>query len=132
VTGISAATMASLASYDWPGNVRELSNLVERAVVLASGGQLEFRPSGPVLASPRRAVATPDAPRADADTAAALKSLESVQREHILRVLAETGWLIGGKGGAAARLRIKESTLRSRMKKLGIRRSGGDVPPSFQ
>jgi formate hydrogenlyase transcriptional activator len=104
---IPAATLAALAEYSWPGNVRELENLIERAVILSSGTTLqiplaELRP-GPAL--------TPST------------TLESAERQHILRVLEETGWRIAGPGGAAERLAMKRTTLQSKIKKLGIERA---------
>lgn len=105
---IPAETMASLAKYHWPGNVRELENLIERAVILSQGPDLrvplaELKPSS----------------GASSDGAG---TLEAVEREHILRALEETNWVIGGTSGAAARLGLKRTTLQSKMQKLGIAR----------
>lgn len=101
---IPAATMAALAEYSWPGNVRELENLIERAVILSSGADLEIPLTElrPGLASPPSA------------------TLAAAERQHIVRVLDETRWQVAGPGGAAARLGMKRTTLQSRMKKLGI------------
>jgi formate hydrogenlyase transcriptional activator len=107
---IPKETLAALTSYQWPGNIRELQNLIERAVILSRGRVLEI-PLGE-LKPPARAAAEP----ADALT------LEAVEREHILRVLRESGWVIGGPAGAAARLGLNRSTLNHRMRKLGITR----------
>ena len=98
----------ALASYDWPGNVRELQNVIERAVVLSVDGML--RPAIPKL---KRSVRT---------SSASLKTLEEVEREHILNVLKETNWVIGGQEGAARWLGINRTTLTFRMRKLGITR----------
>ncbi len=100
--------MESLTNYNWPGNVRELQNVVERAVVLASGPIVDLDES--MLHS--RSV-TPDP---------AVDTLENMERNHILRALAETHWVIHGQKGAAEILGINPSTLRSRMNKLGITR----------
>jgi formate hydrogenlyase transcriptional activator len=102
--------MEALTRYSWPGNVRELENLIERAVILSRGPALhvplpEDRLSG-------------EAPAASAVT------LEAAEREHILRALRDTNWVIAGPRGAAARLGIKRTTLQSRMAKLGISRPG--------
>jgi formate hydrogenlyase transcriptional activator len=107
---IPAEEMEALTRYSWPGNVRELENLIERAVILSRGPALhvplpEDRLSG-------------EAPAASAVT------LEAAEREHILRALRDTNWVIAGPRGAAARLGIKRTTLQSRMAKLGISRPG--------
>jgi formate hydrogenlyase transcriptional activator len=98
----------ALASYDWPGNVRELQNVIERAVVLSVDGVP--RPALPKL---RRSIRT---------SSASAKTLEEVEREHILSVLKETNWVIGGPEGAARWLGINRTTLTFRMRKLGITR----------
>jgi formate hydrogenlyase transcriptional activator len=105
-----AEVIEALSSYDWPGNVRELQNLIERAVVLSTDGVP--RPALPEL---KRYVRT---------VSASSKTLEEVEREHILSVLKETNWVIGGQEGAAKRLGINRSTLNFRMRKLGIFRPG--------
>lgn len=101
--------MDELQNYDWPGNIRELENIIERAVISSEG---------PVLTLADRLVARPS-PSAQA----AAKSLESLEREHIVGVLEETRWKIEGKDGAAVVLGLNPSTLRGRMRKLGIRRA---------
>jgi formate hydrogenlyase transcriptional activator len=107
--GVSQQSMERLTQYHWPGNVRELQNVVERAAVLAKG------PIVPIDVSLLRADAS-------AEAAPVIDTLENVERNHILRVLAQTKWVIHGKKGAAEILGINPSTLRSRMEKLGIRR----------
>jgi formate hydrogenlyase transcriptional activator len=107
---IGEETMAALVSYGWPGNVRELENVIERAVILSMGPELEI-PAGR-FGLPER-VAT---------EAVEGLTLEAMERKHILRVLREAHWVIGGPTGAAARLGMKRSTLNSRMQKLGIAR----------
>ena len=107
---IPTEEMEALTRYHWPGNVRELENLIERAVILSRGPTLhvplpENRPSGEV-------------PPASSVT------LEAAEREHILRTLRNTKWVIAGPNGAAARLGMKRTTLQSRMSKLGISRPG--------
>ena len=100
----------ALASYDWPGNVRELQNVIERAVVLSVDGILR-----PVLSDLKRSIRM---------SSSLSKTLEEVEREHILSVLKETNWVIGGQEGAARRLGINRTTLTFRMRKLGISRPG--------
>jgi formate hydrogenlyase transcriptional activator len=112
VDRIPADAMKALAEYQWPGNVRELENFIERAVILSRGVQLEI----PLVEL--RQAARP--PRFAAANGAA--TLEQAEREHIVRVLTEANWVIGGSDGAAARLGMKRTTLQSRMKNLGITR----------
>ncbi|MBA5870167.1 MAG: Fis family transcriptional regulator, partial [Nitrospira sp. CR2.1] len=95
-------------AYGWPGNVRELENFVERAVILSSGSEL-FVPAAEL-----KRPALP--PNGSATT------LEEAERDHILKALRETNWVIGGSSGAAARLGMKRTTLQSKMQKLGISR----------
>jgi len=116
---IASETLCRLADYDWPGNVRELQNVIERAVVLSTGPVLEIDPlllkSAPAVAAPT----TPPAKSAIVDDATALEEME---RRHILSVLERASWIIEGSNGAARLLDLHPSTLRSRMKKLGISR----------
>ncbi len=105
---IPAETMDLLTHYRWSGNVRELENLIERAVILSPGAVLQVP-----LAELKS--------QAEAATSR-VTTLEAAEREHILRALRETNWVLGGPGGAAARLGMKRTTLQSRMPKLGISR----------
>jgi formate hydrogenlyase transcriptional activator len=97
-----------LTNYHWPGNIRELENLIERAVILSRGTVLEVP-----LAELRQSTSHPTV---------SPNTLEAAEREHILRALHETGWILAGPNGAAARLGMKRTTLQSRMQKLGIQR----------
>ena len=108
--GIDPATLSRLKAYPWPGNIRELQNVLERAVILATGPTLEVDPDvlGQTGAEP---VVKPSA------------ALEDVERNHILAVLRQTKWVIEGPRGAAAILGLHPNTLRSRLKKLGLSRS---------
>jgi formate hydrogenlyase transcriptional activator len=107
---IPTEAMTALTQYHWPGNVRELENLIERAVILSPGPELEIS-----ITELKPATLAP------AEMASAL-TLEAAEREHILRVLRETDWVVSGPAGAAARLGMNRSTLQSRMRKLGIAR----------
>jgi formate hydrogenlyase transcriptional activator len=122
IDGVSRSTMERLQAYDWPGNVRELQNLVERAVILAPVPILEIGPDLlPLAAAPPSPVTLRSAAPPPALTTAV--TLEEVERRHLLETLARTRWRIDGPEGAATALGLNPSTLRSRMKKLGIRRS---------
>jgi formate hydrogenlyase transcriptional activator len=109
---IPQETMTQLTAYSWPGNIRELQNLVERAVILSRGSVLEV----PLVESKQSVNGNP------ANQLQGPTKLETVEREHILKVLRETGWVIGGPAGAAARLGLNRTTLNHRMRKLGINR----------
>jgi formate hydrogenlyase transcriptional activator len=104
---IPTETMNALARWEWPGNVRELENFIERSVILSEGTVLNVPLSELRLTY---VGASHDA------------TLESLEREHILHVLRETGGVISGLHGAAARLGMKRTTLQSRMQKMGISR----------
>jgi formate hydrogenlyase transcriptional activator len=101
-----------LVAYDWPGNVRELENFLARAVVLS--------PSE-VLDAPLNLTAVPGARQIEAPQTQP-QSLEDAERHHIRGVLSSTRWVVEGPKGAAVLLKMNPSTLRSLMKRLGIRR----------
>ena len=109
---IPVKSMAALSQYPWPGNVRELENFIERAVILTRGAELQFP-----LAELKQRTNGPSMARSNG-----FATLESAEREHIVRALSETKWVIGGPAGAATRLGMKRTTLQSRMRKLGISR----------
>lgn len=122
---IPAATMAALTAYHYPGNIRELQNMIERGVILSRGHTLDL-PLTELKAAAKSAKAqSPEAVSLE-DGHASVQSngttLEAVEREHILRVLRESNWVIGGATGAAARLGINRTTLNNRLHKLGISR----------
>jgi PAS domain S-box-containing protein len=117
IASVPREAMEQLVQYDWPGNVRELENVIERAMILSAGSTLVL---GESLTGMRR-TAGPKSPaqpaRADSNG-----SLAEIDRAHIVTVLDACGWKIKGAGNAAERLGLKASTLRFRMKKLGIER----------
>jgi transcriptional regulator with GAF, ATPase, and Fis domain len=113
VTAATPAVMRALQGYDWPGNVRELENVVERAVIVSPGPTLRL--AQPLSESASTLAAAGGEPSAGA-------TLSDVERAHIRRTLGDADWRIQGKGGAAERLGLNPSTLRARMRKLGIRR----------
>lgn len=102
--------MKALREYSWPGNVRELSNVIERAVINSKGPILHIHNDFQSLEVSARAQN--------------LKTLEEVERDHIIRVLEEQRWKIDGPNAAARLLGMNPSTLRTRMIKLGIHRPG--------
>jgi transcriptional regulator with GAF, ATPase, and Fis domain len=102
---ISKTTMQRLQAYDWPGNVRELRNVIERSMILSSGGTLAVSLAEVEGRQPKD------------------QTLAEVDRRHIHSVLEQTGWRIRGAGGAAQVLGLNPSTLESRMKKLDIKRT---------
>lgn len=112
VPAVTADAIKHLQDYDWPGNVRELQNLVERALILSRGEYITFPEltSVPDSTGVNQVVTLPPADQ----------KLVDVEKDHIRRVLAAAGGKISGPDGAAERLGINHSTLRSRMKKLGI------------
>ena len=108
---IPTETVEALIRYRWPGNIRELENVIERAVILCPG---------PVLRLSPRDLKSRITPGQNTDRH---QTLEEVERNHILKTLKETSWVLSGSSGAAARLGLNRSTLYFRMKKLGIARS---------
>jgi len=114
ITELPAQVMREFTEYDWPGNIRELQNVIERALIVSSDG---------VLRLPEPLVQTTTAPTTKTQTSnesTTVTALDEVEREHILRVLEATRWRINGPKGAAAILKLNPSTLRFRMKKLGL------------
>jgi formate hydrogenlyase transcriptional activator len=151
ITAISEEFMVRLARHTWPGNVRELQNFIERSVILSSGGVLtgtlpevnhtrrddsnastygtleqgaRLHSSNP-LQGTRCAIGV----QSGAAGRTSLRTLTEVEREHISEIMEITNGLIAGKGGAAEILGLNASTLRSRMKKLGIRPKGRASSP---
>jgi len=111
VDRISPGTLEALQQYDWPGNIREFENVIQQAVILSRDGVLDLANFSGVSVRP----VVPSYPDQ-------LEKLVDVQRAHILRVLESTNWRIEGTTGAAKILGLCASTLRTRMRKLGIRR----------
>ncbi len=106
---ITQRAMKTLQEYPWPGNVRELENVIERAVIGTQGSSL-------------RLTDRLDKPRAHPVGGERIRALDEVEREHITKTLEKTYWKVSGKDGAAALLGLNPSTLRGRMRRLGIRR----------
>jgi len=126
---LTRAGIETLQSYDWPGNIRELRNVIERAVIVARGGALEF--DLPVTESlvDLTSFGPQDGyePEAEYLTESEMKRRE---RENLLAILRKTGWKIKGIDGAAELLGVKASTLIARVKKMGFKRPfGGTQEP---
>jgi formate hydrogenlyase transcriptional activator len=107
ITRVPESVLTALVSHNWPGNIRELQNFIERSVILTKGTELHA-PVGDLVntRSPLRVTRT----------------LADAQRAHIISVLEETHWTVGGRHGAAARLGLLRTTLIAKMRKLGISR----------
>jgi formate hydrogenlyase transcriptional activator len=109
ISNIPNEVMEILRLYGWPGNIRELQNFMERAVIMCDGPDLRL-PPGELKQLLRQ------------DTPSAIRTLADAEREHILHVLQQASWVVGGNDGAAARLGLPRTTLLHRMSKLGINR----------
>ena len=116
IEDVPTETMSALSSYPWPGNIRELQNFIERSVILSVGSELRAP-----LAELKRSL--------EVESIGAI-TLEEAERDHILKTLEYTRWVVAGPNGAAVRLGMKRSTLYFRMQKLGISRSNINPPPA--
>lgn len=117
--GVTQETMKLLVDYPWPGNIRELQNVIERGIVLSKCPILSLDADLLPLSESDESAAEEKFSMLEPDAATSLKEVE---RQHILRVLNKTEWLISGPNGASLILDLHPNTLRSRMKKLGIQR----------
>jgi len=102
---IGQLLMNTLQEYHWPGNIRELENVLERAVINSSGPKLHL---------------VDELKKQHKDLTTAKKTLNEIERDYIFRVLEQTHWRVSGQNGAADILGLDRSTLRARMRKLGI------------
>jgi formate hydrogenlyase transcriptional activator len=116
IAGIAEEFIAACSRHSWPGNIRELQNFIERSIILSKG---------PVLSGPLSELMY----HAGASTrASAPVTLEEAERSHILRMLQQTGGVVGGPNGAASRLGLPRTTLIARIRRLGI--NCGRIPAS--
>jgi PAS domain S-box-containing protein len=138
IESVAKTTIERLGRYSWPGNVRELENILERAVILSDGPNLEIDEKVFARATealhPTTDATKPQDKGRDGELAGAtpsppLESLESSTRGHILAALEKSHWVIDGPRGAAKILALRPNTLRSRMKKLGIMRAAHEPQP---
>jgi len=109
IDSIPKHCLDQMLQYDWPGNIREFEHLIERSLIVSQGGSFSFADQLP--SSPRETSLVNRESGSD---------LASIERDHIVQVLRTTGWKIEGQGGAASILNLHPSTLRFRIKKLGI------------
>jgi formate hydrogenlyase transcriptional activator len=105
--------MEAMLAYDWPGNVRQLQNFIEHGVIVSEGSV--FHPPLNQLRTQKNRL-----PRDN-------KTLEAATRDHIVQVLKETRWVVGGRHGAAARLGVARTTLLSKMRRLGVESPADEV-----
>jgi len=112
IDSIPQQVMDELSNYSWPGNVRELENIIERAVILSNGNTLKLQDR----------LATSNSMKNEADDSS-LKTYSAMEKDYIIKVLEHTQWRVSGEQGAATILEMHPNTLRSRMSKLGIKRS---------
>jgi formate hydrogenlyase transcriptional activator len=107
ITHVPDEVLTTLVRYGWPGNIRELQNFIERSVILTKGAELQ----APVAELANKRGLIPGA-----------RTLAGAERAHIVSVLRDTNWVVGGRNGAAARLGLVRTTLIAKMRKLGISR----------
>lgn len=112
IAKLPKATLQTLTHYHWPGNIRELENVIERAMILSVDGELQLDEWA--TDRPEKRIIVPD------DEDPGVLTLEESERRYIEKILKETNWKIAGRGSASDILKVKPSTLRSRMAKLGI------------
>ncbi len=126
VESIDAQSMEYLCARQWPGNIRELLHVIERAMILCDGACLTVEATEPAPNRASESVAAPSQSTAPAlqsvELPSVVSTLEDAQREHIRRALQQSGGVVDGPSGAAVLLGLKPSTLRSRMKRLGVHR----------
>ena len=111
-----------LQNYDWPGNIRELQNVIERGVILSMGKELQLDLPGSSASVQDRTIQEPDKERGQHSGIITYPDLKQLEKDNIVAALNQSGWRVGGAGGAAEILETKPTTLASRMKALGIQK----------
>ena len=117
---LTQGNVLGLQRYDWPGNIRELQNVIERAVITAADGRLQF--DLPADTTNSVAVSSSSAEVHPESNILTAEQMREKERENIIAALKQAKWKIGGEGGAAELLGMRSTTLASRMKKMGIER----------
>jgi PAS domain S-box-containing protein len=123
VLPLAEEQLKRLRGYDWPGNVRELQNVIERAVILTSGGELQLERAMTGFTRPASGgIISPEPRGAGSNRVLTVEELEAMERGNLIRALESCGWRISGDNGAARLLGVPPSTLSSRMKTLKVQR----------
>jgi transcriptional regulator with GAF, ATPase, and Fis domain len=118
---LTRAAIAKLQSYEWPGNIRELRNVIERAIIISRDGVLDF--DLPATESALVRSQQPVHAKGDADPEFLTEAeLQRRERNNLLAILEKTHWKIKGADGAAELLGVKPTTLKARIKKMGLSR----------
>ena len=123
---LTRADMETLQGYDWPGNIRELRNVIERAVIFARGGALEFDVPGTASSVDLTSFGAPDGEQAEPKYLTE-SEMRRCERENLFAVLQKAGWRIKGVDGAAELLGVKPTTLISRIEKMGLKRPASSL-----
>ena len=125
---LTQANQLRLQAYDWPGNVRELQNVIERAVIISRSGVLRF--DLPQDTIPQRPATWKQSKIETNEEVEVIpeEEMRRRERENVLNALHRTGWKIYGAGGAAELLGVNPTTLSSRIKKVGLKKSPGNQP----
>jgi DNA-binding NtrC family response regulator len=118
---LTPASIETLQGYDWPGNIRELRNVIERAVILAQGGALEFDVPGTSSSVDLTSFGPRKVDRSEAEYLTE-SEIRGRERDNVFAVLQKTGWKIKGVDGAAELLGVRPNTLFARIEKMGLKR----------
>ncbi|WP_428938414.1 sigma-54 interaction domain-containing protein [Fontivita pretiosa] len=121
---LSERCIGRLRAYSWPGNVRELENVIERGLITSVDGSLNLDRALPESTGVAAVAAPSSQPATVPPQVRTVQEMQQLERQNILAALEQSNWSIAGESGAAAKLGINPSTLRSRMKSLGIKRAG--------
>jgi DNA-binding NtrC family response regulator len=121
---LTRAGIETLQGYDWPGNIRELRNVIERAIIFARGGALDFDIPGPDTSVDLTSFGPRNGDRAEPEYLTE-SEMRRRERQNLFAVLQKAGWKIKGVDGAAELLGVKPTTLIARIEKMGLKRPAG-------